>query len=902
MRYGSIFDRSTSRLPGTGVFLLWLLLASQSAWSQSNPAGQEPQNTAQTEAATPAPAPVEPISATEIAARMEAARATLRSLRDQSKPLPVVDQVISQLESAQDSIRASSAELMAKNLPSLSARNLKNLQLTWENTRSRVEQFQVTLSDQAAALNGFRERLAGLVEPWKKTFDTREEVQLPQALTDQVSTLIKDIGALDDDLKTRLNQLLIYQSSLAGSLDLIEDALDRIANAKTIQRQRLLKIDAPPLWKAIFGYPREEVDDDDTGDSDTGDVDTGDSDDELDGEVETSAVKQVESEFSVPIRSALSGIRSYLAGHPDRVAAHLLLFLILTALLLYTKTQLNTWYKADETPSADAVNLFAYPLATAAFISLVFTKAMYPGAPLALLDVNRAFLALPLVALLTAALDRNRRISAYMLVAVFILDSVTDTIASQPLAGRLTHLLIAVLALAALVRAELRSRDPGVNIRKTWKMASRLATRAAAISLLVSIIANIAGILSLAYWLTNATLALIYVGLGIFVASLLARGLLEVLLRSPITAGLRSLNSSSDLVRKRFNRVLDAAGILLWIAAGLKIFGVLGPTMDAFDWLVSSTLSIGNFTLSVGDVLAFIIALFLGVMISRFLRFVLQQDVYPRLRLPRGVPSTINMMVNYGVIAIAFLIALAAAGFELGRLAIVAGALSVGIGFGLQAIVNNFVAGLILAFERPIQVGDTIEVNTLLGRVTRIGIRASTLRTYDGSEVIVPNSEFISGQVVNWTLSDVTKRQHVPFGVAYGTDPERVIELVTEVANTNPLVIPEPQPFVIFNGFGDSSLDFELRAWCNFNDGLQVLTQLNVGINRALVDNGIEIPFPQRDLHLRSVDAGVGPALSGSGQSPQIPTSKPAEPADGGAETPKAKPIIPAESDDNDSG
>ncbi|MGB5588131.1 MAG: mechanosensitive ion channel domain-containing protein, partial [Gammaproteobacteria bacterium] len=830
MHNGSTSHHSTWTPPGIGVFLLWLMLASHSAWGQTTPGNEGPTDGAPTTAAKPEPAPVTAISATIIPERIESTRAALRTLREKSQPLPLVNQIISQLDSSQELVSKSSTELKSRDLPSLSARNLGNLELTWQNTRNQMSEFQAQLSEQAAALNEFRVRLAELLEPWKKTFDTRDQVQLPGAISEQVSALIAEIETLDDELKTRIDDVLTYQSSLAESLDLVDDALAGIDQAIALQRKELLKIDAPPLWTAIF---RHSGDDSETSQSD-GDGD-GDVKDEEGRVAEPTAAEQVESEVTVPVRSALSGVRAYLSANLDRVAAHALLFLILIVLLLYTKSRLDRWYNTGEAPSADAVNLFAYPLATAAFISLAFTRAIYPGAPLALLDINRALLALPLLALLTTALDKHRRIGAYMLIAVFAVDSVTDTIAAQPLAGRLIHLLIAALALTALLWAELRGGS-GSNVRKTWRVAWKLAVRAATVSLLVAIIANVVGILSLAYWLTNATLVLIYVGLGIFVFSLLARGLLEVLLRSPVTAGLRSLRGSSDAVRRRFNRVLDAAGILLWLAIGLKIFGIFGPTVDAFRWLGSSTLSIGNFTLSVGDVLAFLVALYLGVLISRFLRFILQEDVYPRLRLPRGVPSTINMMVNYGVITIAFLIALAAAGFELGRLAIVAGALSVGIGFGLQAIVNNFVAGLILAFERPIQAGDTIEVGTLLGRVTRIGIRASTLRTYDGSEVIVPNSEFISGQVVNWTLSDVTKRQHVPFGVAYGTDPERVIELVTEVANTNPLVIPEPQPFVIFNGFGDSSLDFELRAWCNFNDGLQVLTQLNVGINRALVD------------------------------------------------------------------
>ncbi|MGB5590349.1 MAG: mechanosensitive ion channel domain-containing protein [Gammaproteobacteria bacterium] len=897
MHNGSTSHHSTWTPPGIGVFLLCLLLAGHSAWGQTTPGNEEPTDGAPTTAAKPEPAPVTAISATIIPERIESTRAALRTLREKSQPLPLVNQIISQLDSSQELISKSLTELKARDLPLLSARNLGNLELTWQNTRNQMSGFQTQLSEQATALNEFRVRLAELLKPWKKTFDTRDQVQLPGAISDQVSAMIAEIEALDGELKTRIDRVLTYQSSLAGSLDLVDDALARIDQAIALQRKELLKIDAPPLWAAIFRHSGSASE---TGQSD-GDSDS-DSDvkDEEGRVTEPTAAEQVESEVTVPVRSALSGVRAYLSANLDRVAAHALLFLILIVLLLYTKSRLDRWYNTGEAPSADAVNLFAYPLATAAFISLAFTRAIYPGAPLALLDINRALLALPLLALLTTALDKHRRIGAYMLIAVFAVDSVTDTIAAQPLAGRLIHLLIAALALTALLWAELRG-GPSSNVRKTWRLAWKLAVRAATISLLVAIIANVVGILSLAYWLTNATLVLIYVGLGIFVFSLLARGLLEVLLRSPVTAGLRSLRGSSDAVRRRFNRVLDAAGILLWLAIGLKIFGIFGPTVDAFRWLGSSTLSIGNFTLSVGDVLAFLVALYLGVLISRFLRFILQEDVYPRLRLPRGVPSTINMMVNYGVITIAFLIALAAAGFELGRLAIVAGALSVGIGFGLQAIVNNFVAGLILAFERPIQAGDTIEVGTLLGRVTRIGIRASTLRTYDGSEVIVPNSEFISGQVVNWTLSDITKRQHVPFGVAYGTDPERVMELVTEVANANPLVIPEPEPFVVFHGFGDSSLDFELRAWCNFNDGLQVLTQLNVGINRALADNGIEIPFPQRDLHLRSVDPELGPMLSGSKQSPPAAaTAKPAAPASAASQPPPVQPNIPAEPDGSD--
>jgi small-conductance mechanosensitive channel len=862
----------------TLTLTLALLLAAHGSPAQSE---TETDPAASAEPATPPPPVIQPISATEIPARAETTRATLREFRRQATPVAVIGQIIEQIDNAKREIDDSAAGLLAQSLDEIPGRALRNLELQWNNTRSTVAGWQSSLSDRSSKLNEARARLEVLVEPWRKTWEQRETVQLPKALRDQVSTVMGEIEIIDETLKARLDLILTEQSRLSQLANTVDDTLDKIKEADALQRGRLLKLDSEPLWSAIFTAREEGAE----GEEDAADYDPIDA-----------AAEQVGSEISEPMSSAWSSMLAYLSQYPDRVTAHVLLFLILTAILFYARTRLHAWYKADETPSADALNLFTYPVATAAFIALLFSRAMYPGAPLAMVDLLRGLMALPLLALLTTALDKRRRVGAYALVAVYVIDSITDSVASAPLAGRLLQLLVATLGLLTLVRAEFGTRTSVAGMRRTWHLASRLVIRAAAAALVIGIVANFAGAVSLAYLLTNATLRVLYVGLGIFVAALLARGLLDVLLRSPLTAAFRGLRSAREQIRRRFNRVLDIGGILLWLLAALKIFGILDPILDAFGGVVSHEFAIGNFQISVSDLLAFVIALYLGVLISRFLRFVLQEDVYPRMRLPRGVPSTISMMVNYGVITIAFLVALAAAGFELGRLAIIAGALSVGIGFGLQAIVNNFVAGLILAFERPVQVGDTIEVGTLLGRVTRIGVRASTMRTYDGSEVIVPNSEFISGQVVNWTLSDVTKRQHVPVGVAYGSDPEEVIRLLVEVARENPLVLPEPEPFVVFHGFGDSSLNFELRAWCAFNDGLPVLTQLNVGINRALAENGIEIPFPQRDLHLRSVDAEAGSALAGTGKHrPPAPPDTPTHPP--GTEPPSKNQSYPAEGD-----
>jgi small-conductance mechanosensitive channel len=235
-----------------------------------------------------------------------------------------------------------------------------------------------------------------------------------------------------------------------------------------------------------------------------------------------------------------------------------------------------------------------------------------------------------------------------------------------------------------------------------------------------------------------------------------------------------------------------------------------------------------------------------------------------------------SRLIHYTIIVIGVVLALAAAGIELGQLALVVGAFGVGIGFGLQTIVNNFISGLILMFERPIRVGDVVQLGSVSGEVSSIGIRASTIRTWSGSEVVVPNGNLISNELTNWTLSDAIRRLEMPVGVAYGTDPERVIELLVDAMGAHEKVLAEPEPFALFVGFGDSSLNFSARCWCRFSDSLSTSSQLHVAFNRAFADAGIEIPFPQRDLHLRSVDPGATltggtepQPRSGSGSQPE---------------------------------
>ncbi len=263
----------------------------------------------------------------------------------------------------------------------------------------------------------------------------------------------------------------------------------------------------------------------------------------------------------------------------------------------------------------------------------------------------------------------------------------------------------------------------------------------------------------------------------------------------------------------------------------------------------------GGLTISLVTILISFALFFFGVIVTKIFQRWLDKRILSKSRSQTGAEDSIKTAIGYLGISISALIALSYTGIGFGNLAIVAGALSLGIGFGLQSIVNNFVSGLILLVERPIKVGDWINVGTDEGNVRRISVRSTEIETFDRSHIIIPNSELISGTVKNWTLRSPLGRVEINIGVSYDADPDEVHDLLLGVAKAHPAVLEHPEPQVIFMDFGPSSLDFSLRAFLSdITSSLGVRSQLRSSILRALREANISIPFPQTDLHLADID------------------------------------------------
>jgi small-conductance mechanosensitive channel len=452
-----------------------------------------------------------------------------------------------------------------------------------------------------------------------------------------------------------------------------------------------------------------------------------------------------------------------------------------------------------------------------------------------------------------------RRWFLYVLTLLLVLNRLFRVIELPRPLGRIYVLSVALVGLILFLW---RAR---VSVRRGEAPLYAWMLRAGSLLLMIVLVTELGGYGVLSARLLDASLRTVFL---IFVARmlmLLGRGGLEwVLYSSPLT-NIPLWRAAADVIAGKAAPVID---VVIGVFIGsiiLFAWGAFVNPIAAMQGLWSLGITVGTRKITVGLLVTAGALLYGALLVSWILQATLEGGPFSRRQLQTGVRISISRLIHYGVVFAGFLLALFTLGFEFRELAILAGALGVGIGFGLQAIVNNFVSGLVLLFERPIKVGDNIQLGEQWGEIRRIGLRSTIVRTFDNSEIVVPNSDLVSNQVTNWTLSDRKSRITLPVGVAYGSDVTLVMRTLLESVKDNPLVLKIPDPQVVFSGFGESSLDFRLMVWITDVDSrLRAQTEILQEIDRKFRELGIEIPFPQRDLHLHTVTESASPVLMGS--------------------------------------
>lgn len=496
--------------------------------------------------------------------------------------------------------------------------------------------------------------------------------------------------------------------------------------------------------------------------------------------------------------------------------------------------------------------ILSRPFSAAIILIIIFSFVFFPTRPMIFRELITYILAYPLLILANTILQGKFRVYFYdfsIIVVLYVLILLLD---SETTLYRVLLFLIALaeIGLMGLLLHRFKKRPAMTGVGNNLVLFFVFVHLVLA---LTGLIANIAGRVLLTEMVLNAVLSNIINAVILFISVIILNGLVAAGIDSQKGQSLNSIRMHGEVIKRRTFIVLNSLAIIAWIALLLRAFRIDTYIYDSIGSIFTYKFSIGSASFSLDLVVIFFIVAYLSLVLARFLKMILEEDVLARMPLSKGLPHTIAMGVKYSMIIAGFLLAVNSAGIPVDKLTIILGAFSVGIGFGLQNIFSNMVSGLILLFERPIQIGDTVQVGQLTGNVKSIDLRSSNIQTFDGAEVIVPNGQLVSNEVINWTLSDKRRRLEIPVGVAYESDPPLVYRLLLQILHDHPEVLKDPEPLVYFAGLGDSSLDFILVYWIgNYIEGRRIKSDILFSVFAVLKENQISIPFPQRDIHIKS--------------------------------------------------
>ncbi|MCH4551543.1 mechanosensitive ion channel family protein [Aestuariibaculum lutulentum] len=702
---------------------------------------------------------------------------------------------------------------------------IENLYTKWNGNRIYLTGIEDDVNNYVSKNTRLLETIELHHKTWDLTLENAKNEEAPKEILTRITDLIKDIETVNEAIIEENNTALKLESKINFKVELINEIMEEILTLKTSETYDLFHLRNEPLWKTSFSKTKKSSN--------------------------TSVLETASDSFKELV--------SFIKVNKSSFYLYFALILFLFGIVYFLKRGFEKYEFVTNDPnlliSKDVI--LKHPVATFIFLSLLLGNIFFTGTP----KLFESFLILGLIIassyVVRPQIKTQFKNIYYVITFFYVIDSLKTFLWFHPGVYRIYLLLEATLigvALYLLLKKLYKMSDSKVN-----PLSKFLIQLSPVIYILVfiAVMSNILGY-------TNLTDITLKICTHIGVITVIFYSLLLIL--EGISTSLIHRHFSSKAVidhsRKlaleiKLMKILRVVVLIFWFLFFLNMIEVYRPLKDYLTDVLSEPYSLGTITITIGSILSFIIILASSYLLTTLISFMIDdgdgEGILKSLRLPKGIPAAVSLVIRYFIVAFGFVFALSSLGMDLSKFNLLAGAMGIGIGFGLQTLISNFVSGLILVFERPILQGDTVEVDNLLGRVHKIGVRSSKIRTFDGAEVIVPNYNLMSNNLINWTLSDNIKRIDIFIGAAYDADPNLVLEILAKAGASHPNVLKTPPARGLFLEFGDNSLNFVLQCWVHYEVSLVTKSEVSVAVYNAFKEANIEIPFPQRDIHIKSM-------------------------------------------------
>lgn len=761
--------------------------------------------------AEPAPAPSvpQPLPVHDIAQQAEAGQLNLREIENRSRVTNSIDLAEDEIPRLERETTSRLQALRNLNVREFSLETIQNLDQALRDIELDTAPIRRDLTRAASQTERDLQELDRLDGIWTATVAAAVEAAAPRDLLERARETSEAISATKKAVIKDRAAILALQVRATDIGSRTGEVRELLAITSKRAVSRLFERDGPPVWNSEFWK---------------------------------ASINSFSADAKTHIDNQAAALAAYLRTHARYLVLHALAFGMLVIILLAGRVKVNALCSVDEELRANK-KIFDMPIVVAALLALLFSGWFYRDAPRQLWLFIGILSTVPLAVFVRRICEPVLNPLLFSVVGFYLADKTRSLFSPLPGVYRFL-ILLEVLSLVFLVLlTQRRTHAKDTAAPSEQKLMARLVENTNWVVLLFAIVILVsggAGYGALADFLLRGLVASIYAGVVLYVLTRAFEGLVQVALHMPPLIYLAGVRRHRAAIAARINKWLKRIAFVYWIVLSLQGPGLLQQALESLQNLWERSFQIGSLRVSVSGVLIFVLILWATYQVSRLLRFFLEEEIFSRVRLDRGLPYAVSTTVHYAVLVTGLVLALAAIGVDMTKFTIVAGALTVGIGFGLQNIVNNFVSGLIVLFERPINIGDTIQIDDIVGRVQHIGIRATVIQSTMGAEVIIPNGKLIADKVTNWTLSNQLRQVAVPVITKPDINVAHLKATLLEVAHQNRQVLQTPAPEVLFIKRGVDAFEFELRIWTSDLDGwLKVKSDLTTTINDALENKDI---------------------------------------------------------------
>lgn len=746
----------------------------------------------------------------EISSRTEAISNRFVELREQIKPSTEISYIDTVLDASMIKLNEEK-ELIYADSTEQSYRSLVFVQNEWEGYEKQLRVIQENLKSRSDQIIEITDEINEYLSIWQETRDESIENNSSNEVIESIDEVIETINLISINVILRSDSLFLIQKKLTDQALIIDDVIHEIFIRQKNLQSNYFIIDGPEIWNAKDSL---------------------------------STYKVVKETVYEGVRHDSITLWEYLMRNRATLFSQIMLLLVLMILFFYLNRK---WIKNMDPQKSDldtiTFQILTNPIASVLTIGVLISVFFYKSNPPILGELFIVFILATTVYLLPKLAVKRLRLLLFLLLVLILINLAGNYVGVKSFGARIASAFSSVIMVFILFDFRFNKGFKSYLNRKRSHLISGVIYLFL-ILVFFGFVANLIGSVNLSDFIFSGVLYSTIFAIIIWSAFEVFTNLILLLTREDPDKEIRTFSSIKIVTQKWLRPLLKWGGFILWIYLSLVGFSVIKYVKDLLSDFMEIKWDVGELTISLGGIFSFLFILIITVIITKIISNVLRDDWIENKALPKGSSPAISIVLRIIVTTLGLYLAASAAGIDMSNLGFIVGALSVGIGFGLQSVVLNFIAGLILAFERPIHVGDVVQVDMEMGVVSEIGIRASKIKTWDGTEVIIPNGDLVSKKVVNYTLTDVKRRIKIPIRTAINANPREVIDLLTTVAKEHPKTLEDPRCKTYFQGYGETSLDFFLYFWTLFDDGLSTKNEVLLQIHEKLIESEIDVPIP----------------------------------------------------------